>query len=528
MAALPVRIRTTIALVGTLALGVTGALAGAPDSQAGADQARPNIIVVMTDDQSVTELSERTMPATVRKLAGAGTTFTNSFVSSPLCCPSRAGFITGQYPHNSGVYDNEPGYPALIDKQSTVYGWLQAAGYRTGHIGRWLLNYDREPALGAGYDTDAGFANAPGIEDWFGYVGSATLYYGATFSDNGTPVQLGNSPADYTTRVINREARDFIADGAADPRPFFLTVKPLAPHSAHQGWTGPCGRGGLPIPEGGKLGTWKNEDLPQPPNFGEPKIRDKPHWVETRPRISPSKRRGLRLAYRCALATLETVDRGIRGIVNQLKAQGELDDTAIFFTSDNGYFFGEHRLTLNKVYPYEEAFRVPLLARPPAQIAGASPARVDTLVNNLDLTATIVDLAGAIPCTADGHCRLLDGRSLVPLLRGERPDWARTRALLAQIGGKRACDGTPPPDKGLANFYDLIRTKRHAYVELNRVDEQTGQCTRPEYELYDLKKDPYQLRNRARHPARRQPKPVQSNLAARLAQLRNCAGPTCG
>lgn len=528
MPRLSVRLPAAIALAATLTLA--GA-ATADRSQAGAPAERPNVIVVMTDDQSVGEFSERTMPAVVRKVARPGAEFSHSFISSPLCCPARAGFITGQYPHNNGVWDNEPGYPALTDKSSTVYGWMQAAGYRTGHVGRWLLNYDREPGLAAGYETDAGFAAPPGIEDWFGYVGSATVYYGATFSDNGAPVQLGSEKSDYTTRVISREARDFVSDAAPDARPFFLTVAPLAPHSSHVVGGGPCGAGGLPIPEPGNFGPWKNEPLPQPPSFGEEKLGDKPHWVETRPNLSPSKVRGLRTAYRCALATLSSVDRGVRSLVNQLKREDELDNTAIFFTSDNGYLFGEHRITLNKVYPYEESIRVPLVANVPDQILGGAaddaPSKIDELVNNLDVTATILDLGDASPCTASGQCRVIDGRSLLPLMRGERPDWARQRALLVQLGGKRACDGSPPPERGLNNFYDVIRTKHKVYVELNRVNEATGFCDRPEYELYDLERDPYQLRNQARYPGSGPLGRAQSGLAARLAQLRTCSGPSC-
>jgi N-acetylglucosamine-6-sulfatase len=533
VAALSLRLPIAIALAATLAVIAHDAASSAPPTRAGATAERPNVLVVLTDDQTVGELSERSMPVVMRKLAAPGAEFTNSFVSSPLCCPSRAGDLTGEYPHNSGVYDNEPGYPSLNNKTSTVYGWMQAAGYRTGHVDRFLLNYDRPPAPGADYDTHGGFDNPPGVEDWFGYVGSAVKYYGATFSDNGTPVQEGNAKGDYSTRVANREARDFISDGANDPRPFFLVVAPNAPHSSNVLGPGPCGAGGLPIPDHGEFGRWKNELLPEPPSFGEPKIRDKPHWIETRPKLTRKKVRGLRLAYRCALGTLSTVDNGVRGLTNELKADGELDNTAIFFTSDNGYFFGEHRITLNKVYPYEEGIRVPLIAKVPNRVLGLpqradTPSRIDQLVNNLDLTATILDLGGATPCTADGNCRQLDGHSLLPLLRGNRPDWSHNRALLMQVGGKRACDGSPPPEKGLNNFYDEIRTKRHAYIELNRVDEQTGFCPQPEYELYDLKKDPYELHNQAHYPGRAPIGKVQRNLAARLAELRNCAGSSCG
>ncbi|MQA75838.1 MAG: sulfatase-like hydrolase/transferase [Solirubrobacterales bacterium] len=506
--------------------------ASAPQDAAAAAQARPNVIVVLTDDESVAELTERTMPETLEALSedGNGTEFTASIVSSPLCCPSRAGSISGQYPHNDGVFDNEPGYPGLADKGSTIYSWLQAAGYRTGHLGRWLLNYDAPAPPGEDYDTDGGLAAPPGIDHWFGYVGSQTLYQGATLSRNGTPVTLGGGLRGYTTRAINREALGFVRAAKSDPRPFFLTVAQIAPHAggAVPPAGGYCGRGGLPVPERGKIGKWRTEPLPKPPNFDESKLGDKPDWVQTRPGLGAQRRHFLRLGWRCALATLGSVDRGVGQLVEQLERQGELDNTAVFFTSDNGYLFGEHRVVLNKVYPYEESLRVPLLARVPERLLGRGvrregrPAAVEYPVNNLDLTATILDLAGAPPCTAAGACRVLDGRSLMPLLSGKRPDWARQRTLLFQIGSQRQCGALP--GRGMRNFYDGIRTRRHVYVELDRVNPDTGQCDRPEYELYDLKRDPYQLRNRAVNPALATPSPLQASLAQRLAVMRQCSG----
>jgi arylsulfatase A-like enzyme len=513
-----------------LAVALTAA---GPVSSSGAGAAtaqRPNVIVVLTDDQTVAELSPQTMPQTIKALADQGTTFTNSVVSSPLCCPSRASFLTGEYPHNSGVIDNEPGYGALIDKSSIIYAWLQSAGYRTGHAGRFLLNYDRPPPPDALYDTDLGYAAPAGVEDWFGYVGSQTQYTGATFSDNGTPVVAGPGKPGYSTRMINRAALDFVRDAKTDPRPFFLMVAHLAPHASNLTAPGPCGQGGLPIPEDdAAYAPFKNLPLPKPPSFDEQKVGDKPDWVASRPHLGHERRTNLKLGLRCALSTLPTIDRGVGEVVDQLDRQGELDNTAIIFTSDNGYFFGEHRLYLNKVFPYEEALRVPLIARIPPSVLGPKaqrhgpPAEVSAPVNNVDLTATVLDLAGAAPCTAAGACRTLDGRSLRPLLNGQRPEWSRGRTLLFQLGGHRTC-GEVPTDRGLNNFYDALRTKRYTYVELNRVNKETGECDRPEYELYDLKKDPYQLRNQAVNPAVRTPSPLQAQLAARLAVLRNCAG----
>jgi N-acetylglucosamine-6-sulfatase len=516
-----------LACAATVAVGA--AAASPPASGAAGAPARPNVIVVLTDDETVAQLTRETMPRTIAAIGDHGTTFTNSVVSSPLCCPSRAGFLTGEYPHNSGVYDNEPGYAALNDKSSIVYSWLQAAGYRTGHVGRYLLNYDRPAPLGETYDTQGGLAAPPGLDTWFGFVGSSTLYQNATFSDNGVPVPTGSNVHDYSTRMINRAAVDFVRTAATDPRPFFLMVAHLAPHASNVTAPGACGQGGLPIPENGKLGPFKNVRLPKPPSFDEQAIGDKPDWIRTRPHLGHTRRANLKLGWRCALATLPSVDRGVGEIVKQLERQGELDDTAIFFTSDNGYFFGEHRIFLNKVYPYEEALRVPLLARLPTDLLGprterdGQPPEVSAPVNNVDLTATILDLAGAAPCTASGDCRVLDGRSLRPLLAGKHPAWSQGRALLFQIGANRTC-GQLPAERGLNNFYDALRTKRYTYVELDRVNKLTGQCDRPEYELYDLKKDPYELRNQAVDPALAAPSAIQAGLALRLDSLRQCSG----
>ncbi len=165
--------------------------------------------------------------------------------------------------------------------------------------------------------------------------------------------------------MINREALDFVRGAKGDPRPFFLTVAHIAPHATSQTARGPCGVGGLPLPERGALGQWKSEPLPRPPSFNERRIGDKPDWVSQHPPFGPKRIRALKWGWRCALASLATVDRGVGNLIDRLAAQGELRRTAIFFTSDNGYLFGQHRVFLNKVYPYEESIRVPLLARLP-------------------------------------------------------------------------------------------------------------------------------------------------------------------
>ena len=274
----------------------------------------------MTDDQSVGELSRRTMPNTIRALKRHGTEFSNSIVSSPLCCPSRAGMLTGQYPHNNGVFDNEPGYTSLTDKTSTLYTWLQAAGYRTGHIGRWLLNYAR-PAAAGDPETAGGFAPPPGVERWFGFLGPPRP---TTAPRSATTAPRSRSAAVAAATRRGRSTARRSTSSAAPRRTHGLLPhrRPDRPPLDRQTARGPCGVGGLPLPERGALGPWKTEPLPKPPSFDESRIRDKPDWVQQRSPLGSKRRDQLKWGWRCALATLSTVDRGVRGLIDRLAAPG--------------------------------------------------------------------------------------------------------------------------------------------------------------------------------------------------------------
>jgi N-acetylglucosamine-6-sulfatase len=500
--------------------------AAAPAGPAPPPQERPNVLVIMTDDQTISQFTPRVMPKTFKALSDGATLFTRSFVSSPLCCPSRAGFLTGQYPHNTGVLDNTPGYPALIDKDQTLFTWLHAAGYRTAHMGRFLLSYDSystqpptpyDPPLPAP-------PNPPGVDDWFGYDAYPTHYFSAPFSDNGGLVNTAAYKHGYATRAIDAQAREFIGQAAPSEQPFFLWLAEIAPHSTNDPARGPCSAG-APATEPDTYRQWRNEPLPEPPSFNESSIHDKPAWIKFRRPLKKDAIAGITRTWRCSLASLTSVDRGVGSVIRQLRNLGELDDTAIFFTSDNGLLYGEHRVVLQKLYPYDEALRVPLLARiPPTYLGGATPPKaVRNPVANIDLTATILALAGAQPCDDHGRCRTLDGRSLLPLLGGPGQGWPQQRGILSQVGN-RICGTLPAPGTGIKNQYDAIRTRDQLYVELNRRNADTGACDRPEYELYDLRKDPYELKNIAVNPTRRQPSALQAGLADRLHRLAQCAG----
>ena len=284
-----------------------------------------------------------------------------------------------------------------------------------------------------------------------------------------------------------------------------------------------CG-GGTPIPGPGAYTPFAAASLPRSPNFNEKRISDKPRWVKGHNRLSLEKLELLRRGWRCALASLTTVDAGVAGLIGKLTELGELDDTAIFFTSDNGLAFGEHRLVQAKSYPYEEMLRVPMLARvPPAYLGGVTaPTDIDAPVTQLDLTATILELTGTVPCLPYSGCHSIDGRSMLPLLRGDTDPWPAKRGTLVEIGN-RSCLRVPAVKDGLEWFYDAIRTPSYLYVELRHATAR-GICDRREYELYDLNNDPYQLENLAVNPEKRKLSPAQKGLRARLRALRRCAG----
>jgi arylsulfatase A-like enzyme len=437
-----------------------------PNSRAGTP---PNFVVVMTDDQD--QASARRMPRVRRLLAERGTTFDNSFASLPLCCPSRATFVTGQYAHNHGVWDNKPptgGYPAFTGRERTLGVWLEAAGYRTAWIGKYLN----------GYGLDGDPRAPPGWTRWFSPMGlDSLLMYDYTVSDDGRVRHYGNRPSDYQTDVLAHEALRFLRD-APGSRRFFLVLAPLAPHD--EGDTLSLGvRDPRPAPR--HRGAVALAPVPDSPDFDEARIEDKPRKLR-RPRLSSTERRDLARLIRDRRASLLAVDEAVGRIVRTLRRQGELARTVVIFTSDNGYLLGEHRLIGGKSLPYRGIAGVPLIVRGPGF---ESDQHVDSVVGNIDLAPTIVELAGLDPD------RILDGVSLTA-----QPD--ERRALLLE-----------------SEAYVSVRTRRFLYVEHD------GGVV----ELYDLRRDPLELENVAgdsRYGT------WEDRLAAAAADLRDCAGEECG
>jgi N-acetylglucosamine-6-sulfatase len=498
-----------IALCALAAVATAAALSAEPTVGA-KKEARPNIILVTTDDQTLAAFNSRTMPYTVGNVAGQGTTFNNSIAVIPLCCPSRATHITGQYGHNNGVLNNKPGYPALRDKQNVLPAWLDAAGYHTAHVGRYLNEYPH------GKKSKPG----PGWDEWITAL-EPRRYLGYDLHVGRKLVEFGKKAKDYITRVFNSRAAQVIEKRAPQDQPLYLQLDQFAPHAGPGTAKGPCGGRDVPDPDPADYAQFAAEPLPTPPSYNEEDISDKPSFVQKEPPLTEKDVAAITQRYRCALASLVAVDRGMAAIDAALTEAGELDDTVIIFTSDNGFFYGEHRLAREKIRPYEEALRVPLVIRTPPGLLGApTVSSVDELVANVDLAPTILDLARAAPCLGPDRCRVMDGRSLVPLLLGQG-GWPSDRGVLVEF---RVAEEKFNTSSSCA--YQGLRTPSFLYVQHTSVPSPPdGLCVpADERELYDLAGDPFQLQNLHGADPSSAVGVIEAGLAARLAQLASCAG----
>jgi N-acetylglucosamine-6-sulfatase len=444
-----------------------------------AAQARPNILVLETDDQTVADMAA--LPKTRALIGDRGTTFANSFVSYSLCCPSRSTLYTGQYAHNHGVLSNKlpSGGFTRLDTSNWLPLWLQAAGYRTMHVGKFLNGYGR----------DAPPTVPPGFDDWNGMVDPSTYkYYGYTVDENGL---LSTHPGVYSTDFITGRANELIAAAAPGRRPWFMSVAWLAPHAG--GPRDPDDPPGIatPSPALKYRNAFALSPLPRPASFNEADMSDKPLALQGLPRIGAVRAARIQEDYQQRLESLLSVDDAVASIVAELRSVGELDNTLILFTSDNGFFHGEHRVPSGKLLVYEPSIRVPLLMRGPGIPRGRT---LNQLVSNADLAPTILAAAHATPGRAQ------DGRSLLDLVRDPRVEWGRELLLES---------GTP---QGLTT--EGLRNYRWKYVEHSN----------GESELYDLRNDPDELTSLHADPRFAG---LRGQLASRLHALETCAGAGC-
>ncbi|MCX7841198.1 MAG: sulfatase, partial [Anaerolineae bacterium] len=363
----------------------------------------------------------------------------------------------------------------------------------------------------------------PGWTEWYSAVkGTPYSEFKYTLNENGKLVEYGTKPEDYGTDVYARKAIEFIQRSVKEGKPFFASINTYAPH-------GPS----TPAPRHEKM--FADAKLPRPPNFNEADVSDKPSFIKNRPLLTARQIAQIEAAYRKRLQSLQAVDEMIENLINTLKATGQLDNTYIFFTSDNGFHLGNHRLAYGKLTAYEEDSRVPLIVRGPGVPAGVAR---DHIAGNIDLAPTWAEIAGAkIP-------EFVDGRSLLPVLKANPvalENWRQ--CFLLQRGALDDTDddedesgfnlrppemaglleppdvlpdevaGVAPQRAGLPSNFYAIRLQFYTYVEY----------ANGEKELYDLRTDPYQLNNLAA----KADAALLKELSARVRELQTCAAEQC-
>ena len=462
----------------------------------------------MTDDQRVDDLYARigpdqVMPETRELIGGEGVTFTRSYASYPLSCPSRSTFLTGRLAHNHGITANVfPGFvycgrPGVFPTADSLGPWLQDAGYFTVIAGRYLNGYPSPLGLSR-TTTD------PGWDRWYTPVTvgrqSAALFDEYWLNSNGqglippVPGLLREDSAYFTDVLADRVISSI--EAAPPDRPVFAFLSHRAPHEDDEDPEGP-------LPASRHDLDALAAEPPKLPSFNEPGIADKPRTISSLEPLRWGERRQIDLRARRRLASLRSVDDGVAEIIEALRRTGRLDNTYVFFTSDNGLFLGEHRLAKGKIRAYEQSSRVPLMVRGPGVEAGGVSRE---LVSNIDVPATIMALAGARPTTP------LDGRSLLPFLRS--PGLLTGRPLLLQSYRDYSSDAVGPNPRVAAPPYQAIVRGPYKLIVL-----ETG-----EGELYDLERDPHELKNLYEDRAHAS---TRDYLLRELRRLKRCIGALC-
>jgi len=423
---------------------------------------RPNVLVVLTDDmrwdtigvvqkeQGKAALFPWLKTPNLDRLASEGARFTNAFCTTSLCSPSRASFLSGEYAHRHKVLSNFTDYPN--DLPSYPKG-LQAAGYETAYIGKWHM----------GEDDDR---KRPGFDFWMSHRGQGN-YFDTEFNVDGTRKVIKG----YYTTVVTDAAVDWIKKKHA--KPWMLVLGHKAPH------------GGPITPEPKYEKVFDAEAVTKPANAEAYKGGGKPKWLEEQyptwhglggPLYGQKEYGKFVRAY---LGTIASVDDSVGRLYQTLKDAGQLDNTLIVFTTDNGFAIGEHG-RVDKRTAYEESLRLPLLVRyPPLAKAGTV---VKEMVLSLDLAPTVLDVCGAKPLPK------ADGRSWKPLLEGKAEGWRS--AFFYQYDYEAQFPYTPN--------VRAVRTADWKYIRYPHGD---GKPDRHASELYDLKADPLETNNLAADPA---------------------------
>ena len=469
---------------------------------------RANILFVLVDDMDM-ELFEH-MPKTQRLLGEQGATFENSFVSLSLCCPSRATTLRGQFAHNTGIFTGhwpDGGFMKFNRdglENSTVATWLQRAGYRTALIGKYLNGYPNAE-VGRNYIP-------PGWDHWF-VPNGGTPYnqFNYRVNFNGRTLSYGSAPTAHINDVLLAQANTFLRSTAtqAPKQPFFLYLATYLPHAPA-------------TPPQRYADTLPGIKAPRTPSFNEADVSDKPRWQHYIKPLTAQDAVDIDAFYRKRRQSTQALDDLVASLVDTLRATGALENTYIFFSSDNGFHQGQHRLKEGKGWAYEEDIRVPLVVRGPGIPAGR---KLQQLVANVDLAPTFADIAGG------DAPDFVDGRSLVPLFSGPAPTRWRQSLLLESPtslestgGGEAAALGT---EAGVLEPHDGLQAeahpvwKNHIYRGLRTAQNQTFSLyDNRDGEFYDMDTDPFQLVNRYKS----MPPALKDALTKQLRVMRGAAG----
>lgn len=425
-------------------------------------QRPPNIIFILIDDLRWDDFGAAGHPfvktPNIDRIANEGALFRNAFITAPLCSPSRASFLTGQYAHTHGITDNVD-RSAASHKLITFPLLLQRSGYTTAFIGKWHMGNDD--------------SQRPGFDRWVSFKGQGS-YLDPEINEDGKEVK----PRGYITDLLTGYAVEFIKRRHDKPYLVYLAHKAIHPEvMQHDDGSVNLADAERFIPAERHRSLFTGERIRRRPSAMRPPI-GKPALERKIGDLPPL---GANTATRDEavlgrLRSLMAVEEGVGEILKALKETGELDNTVIVFASDNGYFYGEHGLSVERRLAYEESIRMPLLIRYPKAIKAGTVRNEFAL--NIDLAPTLLELAGmSAPNT-------MEGRSLVPLLKGAKPEWRKSFLI------EYYSDRVFPRIRQMG--YKAVRNERWKYIhylELEGMDE-----------LYDLKADPYEMRNIIRQP----------------------------
>jgi arylsulfatase A-like enzyme len=451
---------------------------------------KPNFLVILIDDLRHDEFGAGGHPYMrtphVDRIAREGALFERAFHTTPICSPNRASILTGQYASRHGIIDNMA-RDAASHRLPNYHLALQRLGYETAHLGKWHMGNDGMPR--------------PGYDHWVAFDGHGRLFDPRLCHDGKYVEHKG-----YITDILNAMAADYVAKKRDKPWALFLAHKAVHPDASQ------AADGTLQIEKAGGYRVaerhrelYRDGIFPRKPNMLGPAevVKSKPAWAEAfelrksersravLDRLHAGEQEEIRLRARMMAA----VDEGVGMLFEALERTGQLEDTVIVFLGDNGYFFGEHGLGPERRFAYEEGIRSPFVVRYPPRVRAGS--RIKDLVICQDIAPTLVELAGGTP---GPH---IQGRSLLPLFAGKRAGWRKS--FLAEYWAESAM----PWLVGMT--YKAVRTDRYKYIHwVNR-----GRAHELD-ELYDLDKDPFELKNLNRSRAHAG---VREKLKRELARL---------